>query len=367
MKTVLVIGGATLDNIISYEDMETMVHQSKSGQRAYLLLEEGKKIEVTQQQSFSGGGATNAAVSFSLQGFKSAVFCKLGKDRAGEEIVAELRQHQIDTQHICFDEQVGTASSFVVPSLQGDRTVFAYRGANTTLQAEEMPYEVFGAVDFVYITSLSQKAAMALPKIIECAKQHNLPVAINPGNSQLHGGSHSLKDALQGIHTLILNYEEAMQFMQSLLLSSTTLRQSLESQYDRSGLQDKLLDAEMKIEDVAFSLRQFFTHVMGLGPKIVVVTDGKKGVYVGTNDQLYYHPVQAVSVVNTLGAGDAFGSSFVGGLQRGLSIENAIRSGIVNSAAVIQHPDAKTGLMQASELDQKIQAIPKQDLIVKAW
>ena len=51
---VLVVGGIVLDTIIAYEEMQTMVHQKPEGEEAYLLLEEGYKIEVSDQQIFSG-------------------------------------------------------------------------------------------------------------------------------------------------------------------------------------------------------------------------------------------------------------------------------------------------------------------------
>ncbi len=42
-----------------------------------MLLEEGAKIEVNEQNSFSGGGATNAAVSFKQQGLDVSFLVKL--------------------------------------------------------------------------------------------------------------------------------------------------------------------------------------------------------------------------------------------------------------------------------------------------
>jgi sugar/nucleoside kinase (ribokinase family) len=99
----------------------------------------------------------------------------------------------------------------------------------------------------------------------------------------------------------------------------------------------------------------------------VVVTNGAEGVYVATNDRLYFHKSMHVKVVNTLGAGDAFGSSFVGALYAGNDVSDAIRYGIVNSASVIQHAGAKTGLLSAAALKERISKLDSSLLTEKAW
>ena len=54
-KKVCAIGGATLDLIIAYEDMEMMTLENSDSARNYLLLEEGSKIEVSDLHYYSGG------------------------------------------------------------------------------------------------------------------------------------------------------------------------------------------------------------------------------------------------------------------------------------------------------------------------
>ena len=184
-KKVCAIGGATLDLIISYEDMEMMTLESLRGTSNFLLLEEGSKIEVNELHYFSGGGATNAAVTFKRQGLDVHLFCKVGEDTAGKMILEDLSTHNLDTKHIYKSKSAGTSSSFVVPSLSGDRTIFAYRGANATLLSKELPVEGIKSSDFVYVTSLSKDSADRLPEIVSIANKANVPVAVNPGISQL--------------------------------------------------------------------------------------------------------------------------------------------------------------------------------------
>ncbi len=346
-QKVLVIGGATLDTIIQYEDMETLIHQKRDQLQAYLLLEEGKKIEVSTQHITSGGGATNAAVSFKRQGFQVNLFCKLGKDVAGEMIVRELKGFGLDVSSIRFDEKIGTANSFVVPSLKGDRTVFAYRGANANLLDNDLPLSQIKTADFIYITSLSKGSAAHLPAIVAEAKKHEVKVAINPGVSQLKKGGSDLQESLSGIDTLILNQEEAQTFMISMLQDEGLSEGSFALGY--------------------FNLKEFFKKVLSLGPQVVVVTNGGEGVHVATAQHLYFHKAPKVNIINTLGAGDAFGSGFAGTYYQGGDIAAAIRAGIVNSASVIQYPDAKTGLLTQTESLLKLQDLPADALTINGW
>ena len=96
-----------------------------------------------------------------------------------------------------------------------------------------------------------------------------------------------------------------------------------------------------------------------MGPKIVVVTDGAQGVYAATDSTMYYHPAVATSVVDTLGAGDSFGSCFIATYLKTNDIEKALRFGNLNSASVIRQIGAKPGLLTWKELEEQDKKIPQ--------
>lgn len=358
MAKVLTIGGATLDTIITYEDMETLIHQRKGSMQSYLLLEEGKKIEVVGQDIASGGGATNTAVAFKRQGYEVSLFCKIGKDLTGELVLKELKEYGLNTEHITYDDKVATATSFIVPSLKGDRAVFAYRGANANLLMKDLPLKEIKGCKFIYITSLSRASAEQLPKIVAAASQEKVPVAINPGVSQLTHGAEDLRKSLSGIDTFILNEEEAQQFMASLLG---------DAQMAEPTGAEKLAETKTSFSQGYFNLREYFKKVLELGPRVVVVTNGSEGVYVATKEKLYFHKAPKVKVVNTLGAGDAFGSGFTGALYHGLTIPEAIRWGVLNSSSVIQYSGAKQGLLTKDAFKQNLSTLDPNLLSELNW
>jgi sugar/nucleoside kinase (ribokinase family) len=66
--------------------------------------------------------------------------------------------------------------------------------------------------------------------------------------------------------------------------------------------------------------------------------------------------------VNTLGAGDAFGSGFVGALLQNLPVEQALIQGLVQATAVISVLDAQSGLLTADELKKRGAKISRDQL-----
>jgi len=127
------------------------------------------------------------------------------------------------------------------------------------------------------------------------------------------------------------------------------------------------LETTVQFADTQFNLRQFFKVVLSMGPKTVVVTDGTKGVFIANQEHIYFHPAVKTKIVNTLGAGDAFGSSFVGALYGGEPIDNAIRCGVINSASVICYPDAKSGLLEKSAIIEEAAKLDKKHLSILNW
>jgi len=362
MLSILTLGGATIDTILEYSEPETLNLQSTHGTLSYLLLEEGKKIEVTSLGFYTGGGATNSAVAFKRLGFHVAAFFKVGMDAQGERIFQELQNMDIDTQWSTIDPVLQTANSYIIPSLKGDRTVLASRGANAGLLEKDLPFNAIKAADCLYITSLSGLSAAQLPILTQFAQRSNVKVAINPGISQLRLGGDFIAQALPFINILILNSSEAKQLMVSLVRAHDlkTEKGSNPSTTPHKNNRPELLFNAITHEDIRFSLTDFFRHVLALGPQYVVVTDGDKGVYAAHEKYIYFHPSVALEkIVNTLGAGDAFGSSFVAMLMQEGVIETAIRAGVVNSAAVVGVCDAKTGLLGRRDLARRVSRLDR--------
>ena len=316
---VITIGGATKDIFIEYSNPKVLVKEKKT----FLLLEEGKKIDIQNISYYSGGGATNSAVSFKRLGFDVMPIFKIGNDHEGQFILKDLKDKGLSIQKVLYDNLQPSSRSFIIPSPSGNRSILTLRGANEFLCQKDISKEIIDS-DLLYITSLSGGSAKILPNITKIAKTKKIMVAANPGQSQLTKNINYLKTSLSNIDVLILNSHEA-----NLLI--TNLNNSIST-------------------TPSLNLEAFFEKISSLGPHTIVVTDGENGVYVSNNKKTYFQPSIPTKVISTVGAGDAFGSCFIASLIQKKPIEESMLFGVKNSSSVISFMDAKTGLLGFDKL-----------------
>lgn len=352
---ILTLGGATQDVFIHYDGAQTIEFGDSPEKKSFLLLQEGAKIEIDKVRYSTGGGATNSAVSFKRLGLDVSCFFKIGADNQGSMILGILEQENISVAQCIIDNNEQTGTSYIIPSGCGDRTVLVFRGANSHMRYEEIPFDSLKHYSYIYITSLSGDSSQLLLPIAQHAKKVGAYVVNNPGLSQLVSGADTLYKSLSSIDILILNREEARQFMVSLLQANIQLHEtSIESTYLRSLNCPSLLRSLLTYQETCFTIIHFFKEALTRGPKIVVVTNAEEGVYVCIGTTIYFHPSLNVQLVSTLGAGDAFGSAFVATYALHNSIEKAIRAGIINSSSVIKHVDAKEGLLNNEQMEREL-------------
>jgi len=359
---VLTIGGATQDIFLQYKGADLLTISQKNVQQTFMLFGPGEKIELDSTLFFTGGGATNTAVSFKRLDLDVRCCCAIGNDHAGEHVLQDLAKHHIDTTIISKLPEQHTGTSYILGSFNGEKTIFVYRGANNTLTLNQTLFEAIKLSSQLYITSLSHASAQLLPEIAAHAYNHRIPVAINPGISQLAEGTLTLKKSLRHIDILILNSSEARAFMTALMLNDQAYRETFKCQPSPSlcslnapNNSPYLLSAAMQCENQSLSMRKFFKAALSMGPKIVVVTNGANGVYAAQGNTIFFCQSQKVEIKNTVGAGDAFGSCFVASLMKKNNITKALQYGVLNSASVLQQLGAKTGLLTSEQLENRLQ------------
>jgi hypothetical protein len=354
MKKILTIGGAMHDIFIEYDD-QSVLHTHTPQEQSFILLEEGRKIEVNTIYDFVGGGAANTAVTFKRLGFDVAAFFKIGTDAQGELIINSLTEQNIDLEYVVKTAEEKTGTSFIIPCGSGDRVALVYRGANLNIGYEDINPKAFENRDAVYITSLSKSAAHSLIPITKTAKKNGALVAVNPGGSQLNAGFQSLVDSLGNIDIFVLNAQEAQQFMECIIKSGNERKHNLEKPFlDRKTRFPSLLEKSMRCDQYTFTYIDYLKEILSRGPKIAVITNGAEGVYIATESTIYFYPAPDIHVVGTLGAGDAFSSCFTGMLLLGSSIERALLAGIYNSCSVISHLGTQTGILNRADLEEQI-------------
>lgn len=349
MKKVLTIGSAVHDLFIIYERPYIMEFEEDGHEINYIMLEEGRKVEITKLHHATGGGALNSACCFKQLGYSSTPCSKIGNDFQGDFILNTLKERKINIASITKTTQCATGTSYILPSPTGNSGILVNRGANLTLTKKDIPVKEFSEYDQLYITSLSRDTSELLPYITQHAKKAGIPVAANPGTSQLTANVTTLIESLEHIDILIINTVEASLLAESFF--GTTQKKAAKK---TDFALPELLATPIVRNNVIFTLQDYFKEIHSQGPTIAVVTNGEDGVYVSNGSYIYFHPSLPIEVESTVGAGDAFGATFVSQLLKGKSLDNAIRAGVINSAAALEHLDATSGLLDQKELDELV-------------
>ncbi|HFC36069.1 MAG TPA: hypothetical protein ENJ49_00125 [Candidatus Moranbacteria bacterium] len=101
------------------------------------------------------------------------------------------------------------------------------------------------------------------------------------------------------------------------------------------------------------------------GPKIVVITDGKRGAWSLSEKSELLRVVPTIDseeIVDTLGAGDAFASGFLAGIMNKQNIAQSLKWGLANSLEVIKYYGAKSGLLKKNKIGKIIEKINTQKI-----
>ncbi|MEO7617504.1 MAG: carbohydrate kinase family protein [Candidatus Saccharibacteria bacterium] len=266
----------------------------------------GSKNDIDGIVFDTGGGATNAAVTFARQGLQASYIGKIGHDPAGTEVMRVLKRENVSTDKVVYDTKLSTGYSTILLAPNGERTILTYRGASHELSAKDIPIRNLEA-DWFYLSTLNGNFDL-LEKLLKHANAHGIQVAMDPGHGELSQAK-KFRALLPLISVLKANADELR-----LIFGGNTLKETV-------------------------------LAANGVCP-YVVGTNGAAGAYAVFRGSLYQvGQFQKVKVVDRLGAGDAFGSGFVAALAKGLAIEDALTLASANATSVVTKIGSKPGIL----------------------
>ncbi len=316
---VLTIGAATRD--VFLESPAFQVIQSKEFQTGLAeCVALGSKNEVSEITFETGGGATNAAVTFARLGFKTAIVASVGDDNNGSEIKSVLKKEKVDVGGMQTQKDVPTAYSTLLLWSGGQRSILVYRGASEHINIKKIKSGAW-KTKWVYLTSLGQGADQLL-RLAQEIKKNKISLFWNPGKAELKLGLAGLAPMLAMTKILLLNREEAAALL---------------------GLPFE-------------NLNEILGQAKSLAP-IVLITDGKAGAYLCAAKEIAKVGTTGVKPKNPTGAGDAFGSGFLAGVLKYNDYQKAAQLAVINSESVIQHTGAKKGILHHLPTDAELNKI----------
>lgn len=336
MTDVITIGSATMDVFVECDDANIVSAATKCSKSEFMCYPYGAKVEVTNFTSNTGGGGVNTALNFANLGFSTSAICKIGDDIYSKGVLQALEKSTLDLSNIIQDKTVSTGFSIILLSFQSDRTVLAQRGANATLKKSEINFDAIKQAKLLYIAPLSGESNKVLGSIVDFAKENGVKVCFNAGTTSIKRGFEYIKKIIDDAQIVVMNKEEA---------SMTTKIQV------RPDSRAEKFSNELIHPDIKDMLKKLKIN----NEQIIVITDGKEGAYAYDGKTFYQCPNFPADVVSTLGAGDAFASTFCAALERtNCDIGRSLMYASVNSASVVSNFGASEGFLTFNEIEQRL-------------
>jgi sugar/nucleoside kinase (ribokinase family) len=310
MYDVITIGSATRDIFVKSAELDIhhKAHKKTPLEGCFPL---GAKIELDDLVFETGGGATNAAVTFGRLGHRAAVLAAVGNDASGREIASVLRAEKVSASLLQVSRKLRTGSSVILLADGGERTVLVYRGAAEKLDPAKIPWRSLSAHWF-YISSIGGDLHL-MADILDHAERRGVKVAWNPGSKEIRHGLAELKPLIRKTDLFNLNKEEAAH------LVGTKPAQ----------------------------LAKTVSALRALPRRALVITDGLAGAYAAEGTDIWHCGTIDVPRINVTGAGDAFGSGIVAGLMRRDDIRYGLAVGTCNATSIVQQMGAKKGIIRS--------------------
>lgn len=347
MPKIITIGSATMDVFVEADEASVVSVASKNKNADFMSYPYGTKIDISKFSSNVGGGGVNTACNFANLGFETSVIFKIGKDFYSEGILDFFKTKNVKLDNIIKSKEDSTGFSIILVSFQGDRTVLAHRGANANIKDDEINYDAIKNADFIYIAPLNGESNKVLEHIVKVAHKYDKKICFNAGTTSLKKGYKHLKPILESANIVVMNKEEAC-LATDIVVRPDTKTEKYSCEFIHPDVKDML--KRLKVKDY----------------QVVVITDGNKGAYAYDGRKYYYCETFPSEVTSTLGAGDAFASTFCAALNRTkCDIGKSLMYGSVNSASVVSKFGATEGLLNFEEIEARLKQNPDYTYLAK--
>jgi len=250
---------------------------------------------VLYQQGF-GGDTSNVAVAAARQGITAGYISAVGRDPAGDALLALWEAEGVDVSHVKRSETHPTGVYFVTHGPNGHRFSYHRKGsAAAALTAADIPAKAIAEARILFASGISHgisdSAADAVFHAFTLARQAGVAIAYD---TNYRPALWAPRRAAAIIHAAVGEADIAMP--------------GLDDARALTGLTDP--DAVL----------DFY---LGLGPGLVLLKMGAEGVYLGTPEGRKKIAPLPAAPVDATGAGDTFCGAVIARLLKGESPEDA--------------------------------------------
>lgn len=302
---VISIGDCTFDVNLTIHDASLSCQVNR--ENCQLCLAYGEKIPVDSVFRSLGGNAANNAVGLKRLGFTGGLYTVIGDDQIGERIGQYLDTEGMDKSLIQI-EKGGESRYSTIISFRGEKTILDYVTKRT------YPFFELPKTSWIYLSSVGQEYEDFFRNLAKYVKEKNIKLVFAPTQVQLSRELSTYCEVLAVSKMIFLNKQEAERMV--------------------GGREPK----------------ELLKKIADLGPKIVVITDGKDGSYAYDGNKSYQLGILNVPVVQATGAGDAYCGGFMAAIMKGLPVTKAMQWGTINAGSVMGKMGSQAGLLTLEQV-----------------
>jgi sugar/nucleoside kinase (ribokinase family) len=262
-----------------------------------ISVEEANSLgDVSIFRKYLGGSPANIATNVAKLGGKSAIISKTGIGAFGAFLKMELRRAGVNTDYLVMDHLVHTTVIFVSRTT-GTPDFEAFRSGNYRLEPREVDEEAIKRARVVHASTFAlsrQPCRSAIEKAFQLAQEHGKLISLDPNYSP----------------KIWPDYKEAKQVLRQMLGYATLTKPSL--------------DDAIRLFGDGKSPEAYIQLFHEMGPRIVVLTMGAKGIILSEEGKLTRIPAQVIKVVDATGAGDSFWAGFLVALLDGNPLRRCV-------------------------------------------
>ncbi|MBK4785822.1 MAG: ribokinase [Pantoea sp. Pent] len=279
----------------------------------------GETVIGKQYQVAFGGKGANQAVAAGRAGADIDFIACVGADDIGERIRQQLQQDQIDTAPVETVAQEATGVAMIFVNGEGENNIGIYSGANAALTPAcvERHQQVIRSADALLMQLESPlDSVLAAARI---ARASHTQVILNPAPAT------QLSDELLALIDIITPNETEAEILTGIAVNDD---------YDAARAARAL-------------------HAKGIDT--VLITLGRRGVWLSEQGQGQRIPGFSVQAVDTIAAGDTFNGAFITARLEGVAMQDAVRFAHAAAAIAVTRPGAQPSVPWRTEIDAFLQ------------
>lgn len=260
-----------------------------------------------------GGKGSNQAVAVAKQGKKLLFLGAVGNDSAGKQMLDNLKDKGVDTEHLQVTNESGTGTFVAFVDQHGENTMAGSLGANAKLDKEYIvnSLEDIEAKVLLLQMETSQESILAAMKT---AKEKGMFVILDPAPADGF-----FMEALKYADLVTPNQQETERLTGIKVIN-----------------QDTALEAAKAIE--------------GLGVKNSIIKMGSNGNLVYQSGKVDFVPSLKVKAVNTIGAGDTFAGALASAYIETQDLVEAVKYGNVAAGIKVSREGGQDAIPTYNEV-----------------